>query len=217
MDSVSSVSTSSAMLSPEISEETTRRDLWWVDLIRGIVFTILGIAIVFWPLSTLAALVWIAGVFTIAVGIIDIVRGIFTIGRNWAWVGSILLGILAIVVGVIVLRYPAFSLATYLYLLAFYFLISGAVSLFAPQDNPAVRGPAVVYGVLSIILGVLLLFNPVGGGLTFYWVSGVFALIAGPTLIAFSFRSKRARHAQDSEMLYTAERGTASRPYGRPA
>src|SRR4051812_42865602 len=81
--------------SADVTSETVRRNSWGVEFIGGVALTLLGVAIVFWPVSTFASLVFLTGAFVLALGVVDIFRGVFTIGRNWAWVGSILLGVIS--------------------------------------------------------------------------------------------------------------------------
>lgn len=173
--------------------------MWTVEMVRGIALTLLGLAIVIWPQATLVAFVYIIAGFAIALGVVDIIRGIFTIGHNWAWVGSLLIGILAIVVGVLVFRYPVFSLMTFVYALGFYFVLSGILALFTPKDEVGTRTLPVLYGILTIILGILLLANPVLG-FAFYWVAGIFALIAGPVDIAMAFHIRNREKAIEQQM-----------------
>lgn len=195
--------------SADVTHETVRRESWWVDFFGGIALTLLGVAIVFWPVSTLATLVAFVGIFLLAYGAVDIVRGIFSIGENWVWVGSIILGVFSMLAGVIVLRNPGASVVMFLYLLGFYFIIAGLVKTFAPRGLLyEVRMASVVSGVFMVLLGFMLALNPVFGGFTFYWLTGIFALIAGPIQIAFSFRVKHA--SKRMEELRAARREAAA-------
>jgi uncharacterized membrane protein HdeD (DUF308 family) len=45
---------------------------------------------------------------------------------------------------------------------------------------------------LAIVAGIILVREPVSGGVAFVWVLGLYALIVGPMLIALAFDAKRA-------------------------
>jgi len=164
---------------------------WWLVLIQGIVALILGIALLFWTGPTLLVLVTFVGAYWFISGIFGIIS-IF-IDRSHM-VRKLLVGILGLVAGIAVLAYPLYStillpalLATFIGVLG---LIMGAVELFAAFSGAGWgRG---ILGILSIILGILILSNPVISAITLIWLIASCAIVGGIIAIVFAFRLKSA-------------------------
>jgi uncharacterized membrane protein HdeD (DUF308 family) len=164
---------------------------WWLVLIQGIVALILGIALLFWTGPTLLVLVTFVGAYWLISGIFGIIS-IF-IDRSHM-VRKLLVGILRIVAGIAVLAYPLYSAIFLPALLAIFVgvlgLIMGVVELFAAFSGAGWgRG---ILGILSIILGLLILANPVISAVTLIWLVAACAIVGGIIAIVFAFRLKSA-------------------------
>jgi uncharacterized membrane protein HdeD (DUF308 family) len=46
----------------------------------------------------------------------------------------------------------------------------------------------ILSGILSVVFGVLLIFNPILGGLTLLWLVASYAIVFGIFMIIFAFR-----------------------------
>ncbi len=94
------------------------------------------------------------------------------------WWLLLLVGVLSIVAGAIVLAKPSDSLATLAVVVGIFILLDGLLELAASlMHSTQSRGTVAVLGVLSVIVGVLLIRHPIGG-VTFV------ALLIGIWLIA---------------------------------
>lgn len=145
---------------------------------------------IFWPFVTLLSLVYFVGAFVVAIGALEILNGVFSIGRGWGWIAGIILGAIMVAIGAVALHYPIASVVTYFYLLGFAVLVRGVVKLFLPIESASLKTLVTIDAVCSILLGIVLLSNPMIGGFVFYWITGWYALIAGPIQIALSLRAK---------------------------
>jgi uncharacterized membrane protein HdeD (DUF308 family) len=98
---------------------------------------------------------------------------------TWGWWLVLLLGLLCIVAGVIVLFKPSDSLATLAVIAGIFILVDGIFEIAASFSRATLnRGMVAILGVLSVIVGVLLVRHPIAG------VAAV-ALLIGIWLIAF--------------------------------
>jgi uncharacterized membrane protein HdeD (DUF308 family) len=82
------------------------------------------------------------------------------------WVQWVLpiVGVLSIAAGVIILAKPADSLVTLAVIAGIFVLVDGVLELaMSLSRRTANRGFAAVFGVLSVVVGVLLIRHPVGG------------------------------------------------------
>jgi len=166
-------------------------DIWWLVLLQGIATLILGVLLVISPGMTTAVLVQFLGVYWLVSGIFSIV-GIFVGDREIHWGWLLLSGVLGILAGIAVLKHPLLStilLPTMLvYLIAIEGIVMGVVSLIE-----AFKGGgwgAGIWGVVSIIFGVILFGSPLLAAVALSVVMGVFGVVGGIALIVISFRMR---------------------------
>ena len=167
---------------------------WWVLTLRGILAILFGIACVFWPGLSLLTFVYLFGAYILVAGLIAVFQGVVAIGHHKIWILTLLLGILEIGVGVYLLRHPGVSFAVLILLVAFSFIVYGVFevigSLVDERASGAARTLAIITGVLGVIAGILMFFQPAASGVAFVWIVGLFALISGPIWIAISLGLK---------------------------
>jgi uncharacterized membrane protein HdeD (DUF308 family) len=96
-----------------------------------------------------------------------------------AWWVFLIAGLVGIAAGVIVLAKPADSLVTVTIIAGIFILVAGAFELAASLSSRVEnRGLAAVLGVVSVVVGILLIRHPIGGVLVAALLIG-FWLIAG--------------------------------------
>lgn len=165
---------------------------WWAVLIQGIVGVLVGLALLATPAAATVALVQLVGLYWFVAGVFALVR-IFLPHRRVGWGWLLLGGALGIIAGLLVLQHPLWSAivvptVVVLYLGA-YGIVIGIIHL-----AEAARGGGWgmgVLGVLSIVLGGLLLLSPAAAALALPWVLGILALAGGILAIAGSFSIRR--------------------------
>jgi uncharacterized membrane protein HdeD (DUF308 family) len=111
----------------------------------------------------------------------------------WGRLLLLLLGVGEVAVGVYLLRHPAVSFATFILIIGLTLIVRGVIELFAGvfgDGGPTYKTVMILGGLLAGIVGVILLFQPVSGGVAFVWVLGLYALITGPLMLAFAFEAK---------------------------
>ena len=162
---------------------------WWLVLIEGISLIILGLLMLASPGMSTLILIQFVGIYWLVAGIFKIVS-IFMDSADWGW--KLVGGILGILAGLIVLQHPLWSPlvigATLIIILGVQGLIIGVVGLVQ-----AFRGAgwgAGILGAVSILIGLLLLFNVGGFTLALPWTIGLLALVGGvlSTIAAFRLR-----------------------------
>lgn len=164
-------------------------DLWWVGVAEGVVALLFGIAAVFWPGLTLLTLVYLFSAFVLAWGVVSIVNGILSIKTRSTWWLTLVFGIAATGVGVYLVRHTDVSFKTLILLVGFTLIIRGIFDILSVFIESATTTSKVLWtiaGLAAIIVGIIILNQPVSGGVAFVWVLGLYALIAGPLMIAMS-------------------------------
>ena len=104
-----------------------------------------------------------------------------------AWLFMIV-GLVSIAAGVIVLLKPSDSLVTLVVIAGIFILIDGAVDVFASFSRRTEnRGLAALVGVVSIVVGVLLIRHPIGGVLAAALLVGIWLIAAGMVRVVLAF------------------------------
>lgn len=169
-----------------------RKGFDWFSLVVGILFVIAGIASFSHPDKTLHFLAIVVGVAFIFRGIYELWFRRFinaALNESSGWV--IFAAILDIILGVIVLVFPSFGALYLAILFAIWFIIDSFMQIKAAKFFRLFhRGYAtwlIVLGVISIILGIILLFSPMLSALTIVWLVSVMLIVFGIMHIVQAF------------------------------
>lgn len=167
---------------------------WWVALLRGVLAILFGVGALAWPDITLLALVLVFGVYSLADGILDVAMafgGKDMDGSSRFFMG--LMGLFGIAAGVIAFLWPDITAIALLWVIATWAIITGFLEiLVAVRFRKEITNEWfwVLSGLLSVALGLFLVFQPALGALGLVTTIGIFSIAWGITLILLSFRVK---------------------------
>ncbi|HSX45663.1 MAG TPA: DUF308 domain-containing protein [Candidatus Saccharimonadia bacterium] len=160
-------------------------------IIRGILGILFGVAAVFWPGITLVTLVYLFSAFVLVGGLAELINGIGGVAsaKNSVMtrVLRLLFGALEIGVGVYLLRHVHVAFATLILIIGFTLIVRGVLEVVEGlfEEGPAMyKFLMVCVGLLAVLAGIVVLFQPVASGVAFVWVLGIYSLITGPLFIA---------------------------------
>lgn len=162
------------------------------SLLLGIGLVALGILAIGCSLMSTLVTVVLIGVVIFSVGVFE---GIQALKMN-RWGGFFLhlfLSIVYVVAGLLIITNPAVNALTLTLLLAFSFIITGAMRMFFSLARDIPHKPWLfLNGLLTLVLGILIWYQwPVSG----LWVIGTFvgidAIFTGWTWIMLSMQAKR--------------------------
>ncbi len=117
---------------------------------------------------------------------------------SWGWWLVLLVGLLSIVAGVIILFKPSESLPTLAVIAGIFLLCDGILELVASfMRSTANRGLVGLFGVITAIVGVLLIRHPVGGVAAVALLIGIWLIAVGVIrfVTAFEEYEHRGWHA----------------------
>ena len=177
---------------PSAVEETVH-ELWWLTLLQGILAVFFGIAAIFWPGLTLVALVYLFSAFVLAWGIIEIVRGFLGIGKRGAWWLTLLFGVAGLGVGIYLVRHPKVTFGTFIVVIGLLLIARGIIDIvgvFVDRQNAHNKVLWAIVGVAALLAGILVLVQPVAGGVAFVWILGLYALVYGALTISLSIQAR---------------------------
>ncbi len=164
---------------------------WWIILIRGILAILLGIVALVWTQAIALAIIFVFGAYAFVDGILAVVSGVNHRHVNPNWWLTLLEGLAGITAGIIAFTFPAFTLVVALYLIAAWAIITGileiatAIRLREEVTNEWAMG---LTGLLSFVLGIILVLYPATGATAVIYVLGIYALIFGALMIYLAFR-----------------------------
>jgi uncharacterized membrane protein HdeD (DUF308 family) len=171
---------------------------WWALALRGLFAVLFGLVAFFFPGITLGALILLFAAYAAVDGIFAIVAGVRAAERHERWGALVLEGLIGIAAAAVVIAWPALSLIVFVYIIAAWAIVSGAVLLATAIRLRHLHGEwlLAVNGIVSILLGVMLFLSPIAGAIVLAWWIGAYALIFGIMLIVMAFR---LRHYRDRD------------------
>lgn len=162
---------------------------WWLVLIQGIAAIIIGILLLTNPASTTVIIIQVIGIYWLIAGIFEIVA-IFIDRSGWGW--KLFSGIIGILAGILIIQHPWWSAVliptTLILVMGVAGVIMGTINLIQ-----AFRGGGWgigILGVVSILIGLWLAFNPLAGALALPFVIGIFAIAGGIVALVTAFRMR---------------------------
>lgn len=135
--------------------------LWWVFLIRGLLFIIVGAYITASPISGYLALSFFFGLIILLAGIAELLRAYQDHGTgNRGW--HLFAGLMDLLIGLILVSHLAASMIILRIIVGFYFLFKGITVLTFRRSS--FKAWWMILGALIILLFVILIwFNPAFG------------------------------------------------------
>ena len=165
---------------------------WWLVLIEGILLILIGIFLLTRPIATWTSLVWVIGLYWLISGIFNIIK-IFFDRSMWGW--KIFAGIVGIIAGYFLVTTPfggtiAFTAAVVL-ILGLFGIFIGIVNLI--QAFKGAGWGTGILGIVSIILGFIILSNQRQFMWALPWAAGILAIFGGILAIFNAFRIRGAK------------------------
>ncbi|HEX3537823.1 MAG TPA: HdeD family acid-resistance protein [Stellaceae bacterium] len=168
---------------------------WWAIALRGLVAILFGIIALVMPGVTILALTLLFAVYMLADGVLAIIAAIWAARHHERWGWLVLEGIADLIAGAIALLWPIITVLVFIYLMAFWAIVSGGLLVAAAFRLHPLHGRwlMIIGGVVSAIWGILLLIWPLTGALVLTWWMAGYALFFGGALIALGFRLRARR------------------------
>lgn len=169
-------------------------DASWKDLmLRGGMAVLFGIVAMFWPRTTVVALVLLWGIWALADGIGILWQAFHTRG-NGSRAMAVLIGIIALAAGLIAILQPGLTAKVLVWLLGIWFIARAVVEVVT--GFTAARGSArwllLLSAAIDLALGLLLVLNPGSAAVGLSVFLGVLALVWGIAFIALAFVVRKA-------------------------
>ncbi|WP_158888871.1 HdeD family acid-resistance protein [Amycolatopsis anabasis] len=169
-------------------------DIARMMLIRGVVAVLFGLLALIWPELTTLALALVFGVYALIDGIGLIIAAFRGHAGMPRWLLA-LGGVVGVAAGLLTLFWPGITVLILAIMVGAWAVVTGVAEVVAAiRLRKVITGEALiaVIGVLSIIAGVLILFQPIAGAIGIAVVIGVYALLYGILLVVAWFQLRKA-------------------------
>ena len=176
---------------------------WWALALRGLVAVLFGLAALFLPGLVLEVLILLFGAYALVDGVFAVVAAFGSSGRGMRRPLLLIEGVLGVLFGIVTLFWPGLTALALIYVVAFWAIFTGiarivmAIMLRREIENEWSIG---LSGVLSVILGIVLILLPGAGLLAYTWLIGLLALALGIALIVYAFRVRGQRTGGSSRV-----------------
>lgn len=177
------------------------------DLVRtimgigGLVALVIGVLILINPVQSGAVMM---KVIAVILGIYLVIAGLVFLGSmvfsktmsGWRRVGNAVLGLLYLIAGIIVfgnVENTAVVLAAFLSIFIGVMWIFEGVMAFASAKSSPSKAWSIIYGIISIIAGLVLIFSPILGAVTLWIILGASMAVMGLIQIIRAFTLKPAK------------------------
>jgi len=167
---------------------------WWLVLLEGIAALIIGILLLTETGATLFTLMVFVGAYWLVTGIIDLVM-LFVDRRQWGW--KLFSGIVGIVAGLVLIRDPLWASvlvpATLVWILGIIGIAIGVAAIIRAFMGGGIA--SAILGIISILLGGILLFNTVVATVVLIYAVAIWAIVGGIFAIVGAFMLRSREHS----------------------
>lgn len=170
---------------------TVLSEKWWVLLLRGLIA--IAFAIMVWakPGISLAAMVLLFGVFSLADGVLAVFTAFSSRKDQDHWWVLLLWGLVGIGIGILTFLAPGITSLALLFYIAIWAIVVGVLEIItAVRLRKEIEGEWLLglAGLASVLFGILMIANPGAGVLAVLWLVAAYALLVGILFVILAFR-----------------------------
>ncbi|MCH4443565.1 DUF308 domain-containing protein [Staphylococcus haemolyticus] len=158
--------------------------LKWSSLIMGTLLLIVAVIIFSYPVKNFYTLTWLIGLLILINGVIQLLFR--RAARALAGSGSgliVVIGIIDIIFGILVIFNVGASSTFFIFMFAAWFIVSSVIGLMTISKQSRLKGLSIIVNVLGLLLGIILLFNPMMGMILVSTMIAITFAILGVTYV----------------------------------
>ena len=169
---------------------------WFIFLVNGMIAILFGLLALLMPEGTILTTTLYFGVLILIGGLIMLFVAYNNLKSKKPYLLLMAEAIFAIVVGAVILFYPKSTLQIFLIMVGIWATIIGLFQIIiAVQMKKKVKNHSLftINGVITLVFGLLLFFDPFGSIKALFFVIGLLAVLSGVLLVYLAFKVKRIR------------------------
>ncbi|OMP95273.1 DUF308 domain-containing protein [Staphylococcus haemolyticus] len=158
--------------------------LKWSSLIMGTLLLIVAVIIFSYPVKNFYTLTWLIGLLILINGVIQLLfrRAARVLAGNGSGL-IIVIGIIDIIFGLLVIFNVGASSTFFIFMFAAWFIVSSVIGLMTISKQSRLKGLSIIVNVLGLLLGIILLFNPMMGMILVSTMIAITFAILGVTYV----------------------------------
>lgn len=170
---------------------------WYIPLLIGILFLVIGIYTLRAPLASYVALSVLFSISFLLAGLFEIVFSISNRDEldNWGW--TLTFGIITLLIGLLLVARPELSMATLPFYVGFLVMFRSisAIGFAIDLRHYHVEDWAIllVFGIIGLLFSFILLWNPLFAGLTVVIWTALALLASGVFSIYLAMKLKKLK------------------------
>ncbi|EOH91566.1 HdeD family acid-resistance protein [Enterococcus villorum] len=170
-----------------------RKTVDWGSLLLGILFVFVSLMSFQDPVGNLVAIVLVFAIFAFLKGIFELfLRNCMKELTGYKGKMPLVIGIIDILIGIFFLFNIGAGVIALPFVFAIWFIADSVLALFTADLAKGISTGyywfTVVINILGILLGIMLLFNPISSALTLSFLVGFYFMIFGINHIVYAFR-----------------------------
>ncbi len=162
---------------------------WWALMIRGLAAIVFGAVAMAWPTNSILALVIVYGAYVLVDGIFSIIAVFGShSGERW-W--QLLSGLFSVAAGVMAFIWPGLTALALVMIIGVWSIVRGLVEIMAAVRLRKVipnEWMLIAAGIISVLLGIVLIASPLVGALALIWALGIWAIAFGLLMVGLAFK-----------------------------
>ncbi len=163
---------------------------WGSVLLFGILSIILGILFIAMPKDSLKIVVVISGIFAIIIGLANTFEAMNELGDKKL---KLLQAVLQVVLAIVMVAIPFINIDILMYVMAAYMIVFGICALFGMDiPNTPIGGFAKIFGIVTIILGILIAVFTGPAEDVIMIITGIFLIICGASALVGAIQIRSA-------------------------
>ncbi|MBK7981948.1 MAG: DUF308 domain-containing protein [Ignavibacteriae bacterium] len=175
---------------------------WYMPLIVGIIFILIGLYTFLSPLESYVALSILFSISFLISGFSEIIFSISNKDEIDSWGWSLTFGIITFVLGNMLILNPAISLTTLPFYVGFLVMFRSisSISFSLELKNFGIKNWKflMLFAVLGLLFSFILIWNPLFAGITIVVWTGLAFIATGIFSVLISFRLKRLHNVANS-------------------
>ncbi len=172
-----------------------KRNYWWVLMLAGILFVILGLWMLFSPLESIRTLITVFGVVTLLGGLVEMLFSINNRKQLNAYGAFLFGGIFDVALGLLLVVNPKILLVLVTFFISIWIIQSGANRIrnawLQRRQGDETWKSGFFYGIALIVLAALLLWHPEIIGITVAFWTALALILLGGFRVAMALKLKR--------------------------
>jgi uncharacterized membrane protein HdeD (DUF308 family) len=166
---------------------------WWSIAINGVIALLYAVLAIFIPGETILTIIIWFGIIVLIIGIAMLIGVINNIRSKRPYGTDLIWAILTIAIGTILTVYTQRSIEIFVIIIGLWALLIGGIQLYLMTKldvSDKGKNTFLINGILTIIFGVVLFFNPFTSAKALLILTGIIAFIMGILMIVIAIKMK---------------------------